>query len=79
VEWQPYAEEVNKMLAWRLSDEEVMEDEKDEEKDPAFRANHRCKIFLGRVGTAFHNLTLRKKTPMLTASMDQLLTAKYVD
>ena len=41
-------EEVNKMLTWRLSDEPVMEeDENDEEKDPAFRAEKRCKIFLG--------------------------------
>lgn len=35
------------MLAWRLSDEPVQEDENDDEKDLAFRAQKRCKIFLG--------------------------------
>ena len=40
-------DEVNKMLKWRLSDEPCGPDDCDEEKDPAFRATVRCKIFLG--------------------------------
>ncbi|CAI5955879.1 unnamed protein product [Closterium sp. NIES-64] len=40
-------DEVNRMLAWRLSDDPVKADAKEEEKDPAFRAGVRCKIFLG--------------------------------
>mgnify|MGYP000262125679 CR=1 FL=1 len=35
------------MIKWRLSDEEIQADEKEEEKDPEFRANTRCTIFLG--------------------------------
>eukprot|EP00271_Cylindrocystis_brebissonii_P023216 TRINITY_DN9508_c0_g1_i2.p1 TRINITY_DN9508_c0_g1~~TRINITY_DN9508_c0_g1_i2.p1 ORF type:complete len:203 (-),score=57.75 TRINITY_DN9508_c0_g1_i2:1117-1725(-) len=40
-------DEVNRMLAWRLSDEAVEEDASEDERDPAFRARTRCKIFLG--------------------------------
>ncbi|CAI5983054.1 unnamed protein product [Closterium sp. NIES-64] len=40
-------DEVNRMLAWRLSDDPVKADAKEEEKDPAFRAGVKCKIFLG--------------------------------
>ncbi|CAI7850149.1 unnamed protein product [Closterium sp. NIES-53] len=40
-------DEINRMLAWRLSDDPVKADAKEEEKDPAFRAGVRCKIFLG--------------------------------
>ena len=35
------------MIKWRLSDEAIKEDEKDEFKDPQVRANTRCTIFLG--------------------------------
>ncbi|PPQ63872.1 hypothetical protein CVT24_009498 [Panaeolus cyanescens] len=38
---------VNKMLAWRLSDEPIPEDESEEYLDPQVRANTRCNIFLG--------------------------------
>ncbi|EIN10768.1 Deoxyhypusine synthase [Punctularia strigosozonata HHB-11173 SS5] len=38
---------VNKMRAWRLSDELVREDEADEYKDTAIRAQTRCNVFLG--------------------------------
>ena len=40
-------EEVNKMIKWRLSDEEIDEDETEEYMDPEVRKNHRCTIFLG--------------------------------
>jgi deoxyhypusine synthase len=40
-------DEVNKMLRWRLSDEPVPEDADEEERDPAYRAGVRTKIFLG--------------------------------
>jgi deoxyhypusine synthase len=30
--------EVNRMIRWRLADEPIEDDEKEEEKDPAFRA-----------------------------------------
>ena len=40
-------DEVNKMLKWRLSDEPVPEDADEEERDPAYRAGVRTKIFLG--------------------------------
>lgn len=40
-------EEVNRMIKWRLSDEEFEEDEQEEHLDPEFRKNHRCTIFLG--------------------------------
>ncbi|CAI5496421.1 unnamed protein product [Closterium sp. Naga37s-1] len=40
-------DEVNRILAWQLSDDPVKADAKEEEKDPAFRAGVRCKIFLG--------------------------------
>ena len=39
--------EVNRMIRWRLADEPIEDDEKEDEKDPAFRAACRCKIFLG--------------------------------
>ena len=35
------------MIAFRLSDDPIDEDEQDEFKDPEVRANYRCKIFLG--------------------------------
>ena len=38
---------MNKMISWRLSDEEVAEDESEEFKDPEVRAKTRAKIFLG--------------------------------
>ncbi|KDQ08495.1 hypothetical protein BOTBODRAFT_138946 [Botryobasidium botryosum FD-172 SS1] len=38
---------VNKMLAWRLSDEPVAEEEAPEYRDPAVRASTRVNIFLG--------------------------------
>ena len=40
-------EEVNKMIHWRLSDEEIEEDETEQYKDPEVRKNTKCKIFLG--------------------------------
>lgn len=40
-------EVVNKMLDWRLSDEELTEDCSEEERDPSFRQSVKCKIFLG--------------------------------
>ncbi|GAQ84122.1 deoxyhypusine synthase [Klebsormidium nitens] len=40
-------DEINRMLEWRLSDEPVVDDCDPEERDPAFRAATRCKIFLG--------------------------------
>ncbi|CAI5954611.1 unnamed protein product [Closterium sp. NIES-64] len=39
--------EVNRMLAWRLSDDPPKPDDTEEERDPAFRSSVRCKIFLG--------------------------------
>jgi hypothetical protein len=35
--------ELNRMIAWRLSDEPVTEETSPEEADPAFRARTRCK------------------------------------
>eukprot|EP00741_Cyanophora_paradoxa_P007332 tig00001107_g7092.t1 len=41
------ADVLDKMLSWRLSDEPIAEDESDEFRDPARRAQVRCKVFLG--------------------------------
>ncbi|KAJ3052624.1 hypothetical protein HK097_005935 [Rhizophlyctis rosea] len=41
------AEEVNRMLNWRLSDEAINLDESPEYQDPTTRAQTKCKIFLG--------------------------------
>lgn len=38
---------INNMLKWRLSDEPIAEDEKEELKNPEVRKNTKCKIFLG--------------------------------
>eukprot|EP00250_Pteridium_aquilinum_P007853 c17487_g1_i4 orf=224-883(-) len=38
---------VNQMLDWRLSDEPIDEASPTEHKDPGFRKNTKCKIFLG--------------------------------
>ena len=38
-------DEVNRMRAWRLSDEPITEDEDDDFKDPEVRKNTKCKIF----------------------------------
>ncbi|XAR67101.1 Deoxyhypusine synthase [Bertholletia excelsa] len=38
---------VNQMLDWRLSDEAISEDCKEEETDLAFRKSVKCKVFLG--------------------------------
>ena len=35
------------MIKWRLSDEPIGDDESEEKKDPEFRKNARCTIFLG--------------------------------
>lgn len=40
-------EVVNQMLNWRLSDEPVVEDCSEEERDAKYRENVKCKIFLG--------------------------------
>lgn len=40
------ADEIEKMLKWRLSDEEIKPSEAEEWRDPAVRANHRCTIWL---------------------------------
>ena len=40
-------EEVRRMIRWRLSDEEVAPGESPEHADPEFRAQVKCKIFLG--------------------------------
>ncbi|CAK4086540.1 unnamed protein product [Aphanomyces euteiches] len=40
-------EEINRMRAWRLSDEPIDENDDDELQDPAVRAATKCKIFLG--------------------------------
>ena len=40
-------DEVNRMLKWRLSDEPIDDTTDEEERDPAYRASLRCKIFLG--------------------------------
>lgn len=40
-------EEIKRMRAWRLSDEPILPDDKEELKDPEARKNVRCKIFLG--------------------------------
>lgn len=39
-------EEINRMLAWRLSDRPLAPDEPEERKDPTFRAKTRCTIYL---------------------------------
>ena len=36
--------ELNRMIAWRLSDEPVPADASPEEADPAYRAKTRCKV-----------------------------------
>ncbi|KAJ2784099.1 Deoxyhypusine synthase [Coemansia javaensis] len=38
---------INRMRAWRLSDEPVAEGDSAEERDPAHRRSVRCKVFLG--------------------------------
>ncbi|KAI4350750.1 hypothetical protein L6164_005171 [Bauhinia variegata] len=38
---------VNQMLDWRLADEPITEDCKEEERDLAYRKSVRCKVFLG--------------------------------
>ncbi|KAJ7498958.1 Deoxyhypusine synthase [Mycena latifolia] len=38
---------VNKMRAWRLSDEPITADESDQYRDPAVRSQTRCTVFLG--------------------------------
>jgi deoxyhypusine synthase len=38
---------INKMIKWRLSDEEIKEDDSDYYKDPKIRQATRCTIFLG--------------------------------
>lgn len=38
---------INKMINWRLSDEEILEDESDYYRDPKVRENERCTIFFG--------------------------------
>lgn len=38
---------INEALAWRLSDEPITEADDEETKDPEFRKNVRCSIFLG--------------------------------
>lgn len=40
-------EVVNQMLNWRLSDEPVVEDCSEEERDANYRENVKCKVFLG--------------------------------
>ena len=40
-------DEVNRMLKWRLSDEPVDDTTDEDERDPAYRASTRTKIFLG--------------------------------
>jgi len=40
-------DEINGMIKWRLSDDEVEEDETEHFKDPEVRKNTRCTIFLG--------------------------------
>jgi deoxyhypusine synthase len=35
------------MINWRLSDEPVSEKDQEHEKDPEYRKNVRCTIFLG--------------------------------
>ncbi|CAG8553984.1 7653_t:CDS:2 [Diversispora eburnea] len=38
---------INQMRKWRLSDDPISPDEKDELKDPSIRSTIKCKIFLG--------------------------------
>nr|AVP25520.1 homospermidine synthase [Parsonsia alboflavescens] len=38
---------INQMRAWKLSDEPIPENCKEQEKDPKFRDSVRCKVFLG--------------------------------
>lgn len=38
---------INDMISWRLSDEPIAEDEREDLKDPEVRANTYCTIFLG--------------------------------
>eukprot|EP00744_Colponema_vietnamica_P009126 GILI01013001.1.p1 GENE.GILI01013001.1~~GILI01013001.1.p1 ORF type:complete len:384 (-),score=91.54 GILI01013001.1:399-1499(-) len=40
-------EEINRMIRWRLSDEPILPEEEENLKDPAVRAQIKCKIFLG--------------------------------
>ena len=40
-------EEIERMASWRLSDEPVTDDTKEEWRDPAVRASTRARIFLG--------------------------------
>ena len=40
-------EEINRMLSWRLSDEPISDRDYDEFRDPEFRKNVKCTIFLG--------------------------------
>lgn len=40
-------EEIKKMRAWRLSDDAIMEEEAEDEKDMDYRKNVKCKLFLG--------------------------------
>ena len=47
-------QEVNKMLAWRLSDEPIKESEAEELKDPEVRKNVKCKIFFAYTSTLSH-------------------------
>eukprot|EP00123_Amoebidium_parasiticum_P003432 comp14728_c0_seq1/m.11121 comp14728_c0_seq1/g.11121 ORF comp14728_c0_seq1/g.11121 comp14728_c0_seq1/m.11121 type:complete len:373 (-) comp14728_c0_seq1:185-1303(-) len=39
--------EINRMIKWRLSDEPIAPDADEEQRDPNYRAQRRCKIFLG--------------------------------
>ncbi|KAJ2463366.1 hypothetical protein GGI02_005254, partial [Coemansia sp. RSA 2322] len=38
---------VNNMRAWRLADEPIKVDDQEEERDPEYRRNVKCKVFLG--------------------------------
>eukprot|EP01117_Protostelium_nocturnum_P006513 TRINITY_DN2347_c0_g1_i3.p1 TRINITY_DN2347_c0_g1~~TRINITY_DN2347_c0_g1_i3.p1 ORF type:complete len:246 (+),score=55.40 TRINITY_DN2347_c0_g1_i3:314-1051(+) len=40
-------EEINKMLNWRLSDEEILETDSEEEREMNYRREKKCTIFLG--------------------------------
>jgi deoxyhypusine synthase len=40
-------DEVNRMIKWRLSDEPIPADAEEEDRDPAYRASIRTRIFLG--------------------------------
>lgn len=45
-------EEINKMIKWRLSDDEVEEDETEQYLDPEVRKDTRCTIYLGFTSNA---------------------------